>query len=219
MQILKLLYQKPLSVEQLAEKLNLQPITIRHHLQDLLESGIIEYYEQRSGGAGRPRAFYRIVKTTTSTSFPRRQYLFLSEFMVNGIIQTFGKIKGEALLKKIGAKMGEAIVKKLEAEHEIKLWSVKAYEDYFVRGYLEREGAEPEVVETSDNRIVYRLHNCLFSELSTKMPDIMCDVLHESFHEGVSKAMRKDLQIDRQTCLGHGDQYCEHTCVWPSKSR
>jgi predicted ArsR family transcriptional regulator len=216
MQILKLLYRRPLSVEQLAEKLNLQPITIRHHLQDLLESGIIEYYEQRSGGAGRPRAFYRVVKATSPTSFPRRQYLFLSEYMINGIMQVFGKTKGEGFLKKIGTKMGEGVIKKLEAEHEVTLWSVKAYEDYFVSEYLEREGAEPEILGTSDNKIVYRLHNCLFSELSTKMPDVMCDVLHESFHEGISKAMRKDLQISRATCMGHGDPYCEHTCVWSS---
>lgn len=219
MQILRLLYRKPLSVDQLAEKLNLQPITIRHHLQDLLESGIIEFYEERSGGAGRPRAFYRVVKSTKARSFPRRQYQFLSEYLIGSAMKVFGKVKGEAFLKNIGMKMGEAAMAKLEAEHEIKSWSLKGYEDYFVREYLEKEGAEPEVVEASDNKMIYRLHNCLFSELSTKMPDIICDVLHESFHEGVSKAMKTDLKMSRTTCMGHGDPYCEHVCVWSSKSK
>lgn len=219
MQILRLLYRKPLSVEQLAQKLNLQPITIRHHLQDLLESGIIEFYEEHSGGAGRPRAFYRVVKTTTATSFPKRSYQFLSETLISSVITVFGKTKGEAFLKNIGKNMGEAAIRKLENEHDIKNWTLKAYEDYFLRGYLEHEGAEPEVIEASDNKIVYRFHNCLFSELSIKMPNLMCDVLHESFHEGVSKAMKKDLKIDRSTCMGHGDPYCEHACTWSSKSK
>ena len=219
MQILRLLYRKPLSVEQLADKLSLQLITIRHHLQDLLESGIIEYYEERSGGAGRPRAYYRVIKTTTTTSFPKRQYQFLSEYLINSVLKVFGKTKGEAFLKNIGMKMGETAIRKLEAEHDIKNWSLKAYEDYFIRGYLEKEGAEPEVVETSGNKIVYRVHNCLFSELSTKMPNIICDVLHESFHEGISKAMNKDLKMSRITCMGHGDPYCEHVCAWSSKGK
>lgn len=216
MQILRLLYRKPMSVEQLAEKLSLQPITIRHHLQDLLESGIIEFYEERSGGAGRPRAFYRVVKSTPSASFPRRQYQFLSEYLITSTIKVFGKTKGEAFLKNIGTKMGEAAIAKLEAEHDIKDWTPKAYEDYFVRGYMEKEGAEPEVVEASGNKLVYRFHNCLFSELSTKMPDIICDILHESLHEGVSRAMNRDMQMTRTTCMGHGDPYCEHICVWGS---
>jgi predicted ArsR family transcriptional regulator len=184
-----------------------------------MEAGIIECHEERSGTAGRPRAYYRIVKTASVTSFPRRQYQFLSEYLINSMMKGFGKNKAEAFLKKIGIKMGEAAIRRLESEHNIKSWSSKEYEEYFVRKYLENEGAEPEVVETNANKIVYRLHNCLFSELSTRMPETICDVLHESFHEGVSKAMGKDLKIRRTTCMGHGDPYCEHTCVWSSKNK
>lgn len=184
-----------------------------------MEARIIEYYEERSGTAGRPRAYYRVVKTATVTSFPRRQYQFLSEYLINSIMKVFGKNKAQAFLKNIGIKMGEAAVTKLESEYNIESWSLKGYEEYFVRKYLEKEGAEPEVVETSGNKIIYRFHNCLFSELSTKMPETICDVLHESFHEGVSKAMGKNLKIIRTTCMGRGDPYCEHACVWPSKNK
>jgi predicted ArsR family transcriptional regulator len=82
---------------------------------------------------------------------------------------------------------------------------------------LDEEGAEPEVLEVTNDKVVYRLHNCLFQELSTKMPEIMCDVLHESFHEGVAKTIGKDVQISRSMCMGHGDPYCEHMCVWMPK--
>jgi predicted hydrocarbon binding protein len=73
-------------------------------------------------------------------------------------------------------------------------------------------GAEPEVVEINNKKLVYRLHNCLFFELSVKMPEIMCDILHESFHEGLVKAMGNGMKISRSSCLSKGDPYCEHSC-------
>jgi predicted ArsR family transcriptional regulator len=206
-------------VEEIAKKLGLQAITIRHHLQALMEAGIIECHEERLGTAGRPRAYYNVAKKAPSASFPKRQYLILSESLINSMIEEFGINRTKALLKKIGTSMGEGAVRMLESEHNIKSWSPKDYETYLVRGYLEEEGAEPEMLEVTNNKVVYRLHNCLFQELSIKMPELMCDVLHESFHEGVSKEIGKDLKIDRATCMGHGDRYCEHVCVWPRAPR
>jgi predicted ArsR family transcriptional regulator len=214
MQILRLLYRGPHSVEEIAKKLNLQTITIRHHLQALMEAGIIECHEERLGKAGRPRAYYNIAKTLASTSFPKRQYLILSESLISNMIKEIGMGRTKTLLKKIGTSMGEAAVRSLESAHNIRSWSLKDYESYLVDEFLEEEGAEPEKLEATKNKITYRLHNCLFKELSVKMPEIMCDVLHESFHEGVSKAIGKGLKIDRVTCMGHGDPYCEHVCVW-----
>ena len=221
-QILRLLYRGSLSVDEIAKNLDLQAITIRHHLQALMEAGIVECHEERSGTAGRPRAYYNIAKTSPSTSFPKRQYQILSESLINSMIEEFGINRTKSLLKKIGIGMGETAVKMLESEHNIKSWSPKDYETYLIRGYFEAEGAEPEILETAHNKVAYRLHNCLFQELSIKMPEILCDVLHESFHEGVSKAIGKNLKIDRATCMGHGDAYCEHIAVWsgiPKKNR
>lgn len=110
--------------------------------------------------------------------------------------------------------MGANTAKRLESEHEIRDWSPKAYEQFFIKGYLEETGAEPEIVESTENKLVYRLNNCLFFELSVKMPEIMCDTLHESFHEGLTKAMGKEVTINRLTCMSKGDPYCEHSCEW-----
>jgi predicted ArsR family transcriptional regulator len=219
LEILKLLYRKPSSVEEIAEKLGLQTITIRHHLQALIEAGIVEYHEERTGVAGRPRAYYSIVKAPPTVTFPRRQYQLLSEILINGMIEKMGINKTKEFLREIGIITGKEAVKQLESEYHIKDWSPREYERYIVRGYFENEGSEPEVIETSNKRVVYRLHNCLFRELSIKRPDLMCDVLHESFHEGVAKAIGKDLKISRVTCMGHDDPYCEQVCVWASKKK
>lgn len=212
--ILRLLYRKPLSVEEISEKLSLQPITIRHHLQSLVESGFIEAYEERAGSVGRPKIFYKIVREPPLVGYPKRRYMVLSNFIINTLRYTLGENQAKKVLRKAGLEMGENTTKRLESEHEIRDWNSKTYERFFVNGYLEETGAEPEVVQVSDNKVVYRLHNCLFFELSVKMPEIMCDTLHESFHEGLTKAMGKDIKITRGTCMSKGDQYCEHTCEW-----
>lgn len=215
--ILKLLYRKPMSVEEIAEKLGLQPITIRHHLQSLVEAGFIEAFEERAGSVGRPKIFYKIVKEPPLVSFPKRRYLTLTSFMIASLQSVLGTDRAKKVLRKVGFDMGENTIKRLESENAIKDWNLRTFEQLFVRDYLEDAGTEPEIVEVTDKKIVYRLYNCLFFELAVKMPDVMCDVLHKSFHEGVSSAMSNRVKINRLTCMAKGDAYCEHSCEWRTK--
>lgn len=215
-QILRLLYRKPLGVEEIAEKLKLQPITVRHHLQFLIEAGLVEAYEDRSGSIGRPKTYYKIVKTVPLISFPKRQYLFLTNFLIDGLRFTLGETKAKKILHEVGLKMGEKTARQLESEYVITEWLPKAYQKFFVEGYLEEMGAEPEIVEVSNKKVVYRLHNCIFFEMSLKIPEIMCDVLHASFYEGFIKGVGGKIRIERLTCMAKGDAYCEHACEWIS---
>jgi predicted ArsR family transcriptional regulator len=212
LEILKLLYKNPLSVDDLAKKLRLQPITVRHHLQSLEEAGFIESFEERAGSVGRPKLYYKIVKEPPLLSFPKRRYLTLSNFVINTLQFLLGERRARKILWKAGSEMGENTIKRLESEYNIREWTLKAYEQFFIKEYLEDSGAEPEIVEISGKKIIYRLHNCLFFELAVRMPEIMCDTLHESFHEGVTKAMGKKFKISRGTCMAKGDLYCEHIC-------
>jgi len=211
--ILRLLYRKQMNIEELSEKLGLQPITVRHHIQCLIQAGFIQTAEERSSTVGRPRIFYRIIREPPLVNYPKRGYLILSNYLINTLRSTLTDNKAKEILRKTGLEMGENTTKRLETEHEIKNWSMKTYEQFYVKDYLEQMGAEPEIVETTDKKIVYRLHNCLFFELSVKMPEIMCDVLHESFHEGLVKAMGKQMKVSRSSCLSKGDPYCEHCCT------
>ncbi len=212
--ILKLLYRKPMSVEEIAGMLNLQPITIRHHLQSLVEAGFIETYEERAGSVGRPKIYYKTVREPQIVSYPKRRYLMLNKFIINTLRYVLGEDQAKKILKKAGQEMGENTAKRLESEHEIKDWSIKTYEEFYVKDYLEKMGAEPEIIEVNDEKITYRLHNCLFFEMAIKMPEIMCDTLHESFHEGLTKTMGKNVKINRLTCMSKGDPYCEHSIEW-----
>jgi len=212
--ILRLLYRDSLSVEQIAEKLGLQPITVRHHLASLVESGFIEATEERAGSVGRPKIIYKLVKEPPLISYPRRGYLLLNSSLLSTLRLILGENQAKSILRKAGLDMGEHTTKRLESEYEVKTWTPKIFEQFFVRDYLERMGAEPETVEVSDRKIVYRMHNCLFFEMAVKTPEIICDVLHESFHEGLTKTMSKDIKIRHQTCMAKGEPYCELSVEW-----
>lgn len=91
--------------------------------------------------------------------------------------------------------MGVQTVNELEQKDTIKQWTSKEFEEIFE--ISEKAGAEPEVTEKTKKKVTYRLHNCIFFELATKSPDLMCDVLHKQFHKGVSNTGK--------TCQGDSD--------------
>lgn len=212
--ILKLLYKKPHSIEELAEKLTLRPITVRHHIQCLMEAGILESHEKRSGTSGRPTNYYKVAKTLPVINFPERRYFLLASFLINTIQISLGKEKTEELLADAGREMGREVIEQLEQKYNIKKWSPKVFADIFVKGYLEETGTEPELVKTNAKQVIYRLHNCIFFELALKEPSLMCDVLHKQFHQGVCAAIGKNVKDAQKTCMGHGDNYCEHFVEW-----
>lgn len=218
LEILKLLHKKPLSVNEIAKLVNLQSITVRHHLKSLEDAGFIEGYEEKGGTVGRPKVYYQIAKEPTIVGYPKRRYLTLSNFMIKTLRLLIGLKRASKLLRRVGKNMGESVIREMESKHDVKEWSSEAFVDFFIKGYLEEAGGEPEIVKTGKNLVVYRVHNCLFLELAVKMPEMMCDVLHNAFHEGVSSAMGGKAKITRLTCKGHGDPYCEHKCEWHASS-
>lgn len=212
--ILKLLYKKPHNIEELAQKLTLRPITVRHHIQFLMEAGLLESYEERSGTSGRPTNYYKISKSLPLVNFPERHFLRLSSFLVDAILLNIGEQKTKEIIAKAGYQMGKEVVEQLEQDYSIKKWSPKDFAEVFVKRYLEETGAEPEIIAESDRQIIYRLHNCIFFELALKKPDLICDVVHKQFHQGVCANIGKNVRDSQRTCMGHGDDYCEHAVEW-----
>lgn len=215
-EIVKLLYNKPLGIDELAEKLQLQPITVRHHIQSLVDANLLESYEERSGLRGRPKTYYRIAKSLPTVSFPQRQYLTLSSLLMDALQSELGTSGAKKILDKAGREMGTQTVDELRQKNKIKSWTPKEFVEIFVK-YLREAGAEPEVIERTEKKVTYRLHNCLFFELATKSPDLMCDVLHKQFHKGVSNTMGKHIKDIQTACMGHGDDYCEHVIEFAAR--
>jgi predicted ArsR family transcriptional regulator len=215
-EILHLLYKRPMSVEEIAEETNLQPITVRHHLRILEEAGLITQKEYRMGKAGRPCVKYEVLKTTPPLSFPKREYLVLSNFFIKIATLLLGEKRAAELFKKVGFEMGLNAMKKLEAKYDIKEWTPEAFKEFFIEKYLKDVGSEPELLEASKTKIAYKLHNCIFFELALEKPEIICDILHESFNKGICSALGNKARFIKLKCLARGDPYCEHVFEWIS---
>jgi predicted ArsR family transcriptional regulator len=193
---------------------------VRHHIQFLQKAGLLESYEERTGSAGRPKTYYRIAKGLPLITFPARRYFDLSKAVLDGLLANVGEKKTIEILTDVGLEMGRETAKYLATTNNIKEWTPKDFAEIFVEKYLREAGAEPEIIEKSDKRVIYKMHNCLFYELAQEIPDLMCDVLHHSFHHSLVKAMSANLKDTQTSCMGHGAICCEHTIEWiPEKEK
>ena len=111
--------------------------------------------------------------------------------------------------------MGKETLEGAALSYNILKWTIEDFEEFFVKKILEEFGTEPEIVERSEKRIVVRLHNCIFSELSLKMPDLMCEIFHMQFFKSVGELMGGGVKVSQTSCMGHGDTCCEHVFEWP----
>ena len=214
-EILKQLSRKPLSVDEMAKTFGVRGVTIRHHLQPLQDAGLLETFEKRTGIAGRPKTYYKISKTAPFVGYPVRRYMILSALLLDFVIQSMDKSRVAEVLSDLGAKMGREMLEDVALSHNILKWTIGDFEEFFVKEALELFGCEPEIVERSGARIVVRLHNCIFSELSLKMPDLMCDIVHMQFFKGAAEALGSGVKVSQTSCMGHGDTCCEHVFEWP----
>ena len=220
LEILKLLYQRPRDIDDLATNyLKLQPVTVRHHIHFLQEAGLLESYEERTGLAGRPKTYYRISKGLPSVSFPARRYFDLSKAMLNTLFRDLGEKKTIEVLTDVGSEMGTETAKYLAKTNNITKWTPKEFAEIFIEKYLKEAGAEPEIIENSNGRVVYRMHNCLFYELAQETPNLMCDVLHHNFHSSLVKAMNDNFKDTQTSCMGHGANCCEHIVEWVPRKK
>ncbi len=147
-------------------------------------------------------------------SFPRRDYLFLSQTIVDGVISQFGDKEALKIFNKIGEEAGLSLVRGLALEHGVEKWSAEIFQKVFVEGVLEGMGTEPEVVSLSKNEITFREKNCLFLELARRNPDLICNGLDKGFHNGVVKGVGSDAEGKRLKCMGHDDPSCEYSIRW-----
>lgn len=78
--ILHLLSTQAMSVKEIAKKLSMEPIAIRHHIRVLKNSGAIEEWEHKRGKVGRPVIKYRAVEVPANQTVASEAHWFYSFF-------------------------------------------------------------------------------------------------------------------------------------------
>jgi len=209
--MLRLLATKDMTADEIAEKLFLKTITVRHHLNMLNRVGMIEVVGEERRKVGRPVVKYRVTQKPMSVEFPRRHYEILSEILVQSLIRTLGREKTKVTLRQMGREFGANVARDLTTKHGVEKWNMKALKEHFVEHHLDEIGAVPEIIQATDRSIKFRMHNCVLSELAKEHPDVVCEGFDDGLFEAVIKGTIGKADVDQVKCIAHGDPYCEYT--------
>ncbi|MBC8223417.1 helix-turn-helix domain-containing protein [Candidatus Bathyarchaeota archaeon] len=213
-EILNALTDEPKDINEIADRVGLKAITVRHHLSSLTQTGLVEPLPERKGGVGRPTTVYRITGDNIRVSFPQRDYFLLNQIIVGGLLSILGSEATKEIHLRVAVKAGFDLLENTASENGLERWTLDSFRRLFVEGLLGEMGTKPEVVSQSEDELIFQERNCLFFELVKTNPELICNALDKGFHDGVVKALGPDFEGERLNCMGHGDPYCRYKILW-----
>ncbi|NWF63124.1 MAG: winged helix-turn-helix transcriptional regulator [Chloroflexi bacterium] len=200
--ILQTLLKKPKStINDLAEAVGINPISVRHHLTNLQMEGLVESQEERHG-VGRPRLIY-VLTSDGMERFPTR-YLRLTTRLISQMKETMPG----PMIKKLFGKMADDLVS--EYASDIKGLSMEERLN-FVKELLSQEGFTVEW-EKKDGQ--YQIHetSCPYYQIGVEHPEV-CTVDQTL----ISKMLA--LPANKVQCILNGGAHCTYVVQPVTKSK
>lgn len=216
--ILNLLMANELEEREISKSLDIPARLVKLHISKLVQAGIVTERERLSRSA-RVMQTYRISGTGKSIGFPPRNYLYLTEALINSLRRSLGENGAKVLLRDVGIHMGEEVAETLTSRTKNTTWDPDTYAQHFINGFLTEMGFQPKVVSIGKDHVVYQERNCLFQELAVKYPGLICDILDETVHESINRSLTGGGKTIHMKCKGHGDPVCEHRVQWQRSAR
>jgi DeoR family transcriptional regulator, suf operon transcriptional repressor len=191
--ILQTLLKKPRStINDLAEAVGINPISVRHHLGNLEKEGLVEGQEERHG-VGRPRLVY-VLTDEGMERFPTR-YMRLTTRLIAQMKET---IPGPMVSRLFGQ-----IAEDLASEYteDMKNLSMEERLD-FVKDLLAEEGFTVEWEKKGDQ---YQIHeiSCPYYQIGVAHPEV-CTVDQTL----ISKMLA--LPVNKVQCILDGGAHCTY---------
>ena len=216
--ILRLLTGNELADSEISRSLGIRTSLTKVHLEKLVEAGIVVVQEKAAPSRDRVTRIYRLTGTEKSVGFPPRNYMYLSESLINTLRVSLGEESARMLLRDMGIRMGENFGQGLISRTSSTKWDPSTYAEHFVKGLLGEMGFYAKVVSVGKYQITYEERNCLFEDLAVKYPGLICDILDIAVHEGIDKALG-GMKTTRLACKGHQDSACRYRVDWPKNAR
>ncbi|MBI2183886.1 MAG: helix-turn-helix domain-containing protein [Thaumarchaeota archaeon] len=213
--ILDLLMSSELSALEIANALSAKPSLVKLHLRKLVEAGIVVSKENALPD-GKTICIYRPTNDAKAVGFPPRNYQFLSDALIEGLIRSLGEDAARTILRDIGERAGEDTAHLLVSKTEVTKWDAKTYAEHFVKNFMSQMKTYPRIIELGNHHIVYEQANCVFLELGIKRPGLVCDVLDQAVRESIDRKLGANESI-RLSCMGHGDPTCKYMIKWNSE--
>jgi predicted ArsR family transcriptional regulator len=199
--ILQALLRKPRStINELAEAVGINPISVRHHLTNLQMEGLVDAQEERHG-VGRPRLNY-ILTEEGMERFPTR-YLRLTTRLLSQMKES---MPGPVVSKLFGK-----IAEDLASEYASNMQGLSMEERLdFVKAMLAQEGFTVEWEKKDDK---YQIHeiSCPYYQIGVAHPEV-CTVDQML----ISKMLA--LPANKVQCILDGGSHCTYV-VQPAEAK
>ncbi len=177
-------------IKELAEAAGVSPVSVRHHISNLLADQLIDAEEVRQG-VGRPHYVYSLTELGMER-FPKR-YVRLTNRLLEEMKDVLPEEKIRQLLEGISASMAEEYAGALQGQPLPE--RIRRLLDF-----LTEEGFEAELHDKGDHLVVREL-SCPYVHLSMRHPEI-CNVDRDFIATALS------LPVERVNCLASGDSFC-----------
>ena len=172
--------ERPLEVNALSEQVGLHPNTVREHLEQLRQAGLVTRTPEKRTRPGRPKMLYEAAPRETRSP-GSEGYRLLAEILASYMEATLDdpSAAAEAAGRAWGAYMVERPAPFLhpDTSHVV---------DQIVTT-LSELGFAPED-QHDDKRIVIRLHDCPYRDVARSRGDVVCSV-----HLGIMRGMTEEL--------------------------
>ncbi len=189
-----LLTQPRSTVNDLADKVGISPISIRHHIANLEAEGLISSEDERHG-VGRPRQLFSLTDIGIE-EFPTR-YVRLTVRLLEYLKETMP----EAMISKLFSQMAEDLARDLSDGTEMKNLTMKERLN-LVKELLKREGFNIEWEQLEDG---YEIHeaSCPYYYIGQNHPEV-CAVDQIL----ISKVLA--VPTEKVKCILNGDSNCTY---------
>jgi len=199
--ILQTLLRKPRStINELAESVGINPISVRHHLTNLQMEGLVDAEEERHG-VGRPRLTYKLTADGME-KFPTR-YLRLTTRLLSQMKES---MPGPVVSKLFGQ-----IAEDLASEYAMDMQGLSMEERLdFVKEMLAHEGFTVEWEKKDDK---YQIHeiSCPYYQIGIAHPEV-CTV------DQILISKMLALPANKVQCVLDGGAHCTYV-VQPAEAK
>ncbi|HNB53016.1 MAG TPA: winged helix-turn-helix transcriptional regulator [Anaerolineales bacterium] len=189
-----ILKHQKITINDLADIVGINPISVRHHILKLEGEGVVDSAEERHG-VGRPRRVYFLTESGQE-QFPTR-YLRLTNRLLERVKETFPQEMVEQLFSQMGEDMAEDIVSTQDVEN----LSIEDRLD-LLQDLLRDEGFQVEWEKTTESYQIREL-NCPYYHVGQNHPEV-CEVDQTL----ISKMLA--VPATKIQCLLNGDSYCTY---------
>ncbi len=199
--ILLFLLKKPKStINDLAEAVTINAISVRHHLNNLLADGLVLSEEERHG-VGRPRLVYSLSDEGLER-FPSRYYR-----LTNRILDRFKDTLSPDDLNSIFSE----IAKDIASSHHQTIKNLSLEDRLnFLQNLLNEEGFNVEWEKKEDHYLIHEI-SCPYFQVAQSHPEV-CTLDQTLITEIL------DLPATKMRCIIRGDQRCSFIIPLENKS-